>query len=88
MKNKITCRNGFRAIKSLEKAAADPRIEEIEGEGMDDGRVFIVLKTGYVFKNSPWQSDWTRCHSVGNAAEIRDAMSIIVEGELDAGLAK
>lgn len=61
--------NGFSAMKSLEKAGTDPRIVDIEGAGMDEGRVFLHLKHGFYFK-------YDGCHlkSVGNAAELRDAM--------------
>lgn len=45
---KITCLNGFRAVKTLNKIAEDPRIDEIEGNGCDDGRVLIHFKPGWV----------------------------------------
>lgn len=61
--------NGFRAMKSLERAARDERVDEIEGAGMDEGRVFVHLKRGFYFKNEG-------CHlkSVGSAVELKDAM--------------
>lgn len=74
-RKKITYRNGFRAIKSLEKAAADPRVEEIEGNGMDEGRVFIHLIDGLWFG----EMEGTTLKSVGSAAEIKYAMSLIEE---------
>lgn len=64
--------NGFRAMKSLEKISTDPRIDEIEGAGMDDGRVFIHLKPGYIFKG-----DGCHLRSVGSATELKDTMSMI-----------
>lgn len=73
MHKKITYRNGFRAIKALDKVAADPRVEEIEGNGMDDGRVFIHLVDGLWF--GPMEC--TTCKSVGNIEEIKYAMSLI-----------
>jgi hypothetical protein len=76
---KITYRNGFRAIKSLIRAAEDPRVAEIEGNGMDEGRVFISLVRGYRFTNwSDAPYDHTLSRSVGNAADVRDAMSMII----------
>ena len=76
---KITYRNGFRAIKSLLKVAADPRVEEIEGHGMDDGRVFLFLGPNWVFNDDPTvPTNNHRSKSVGNAAEIKYAMSIVI----------
>lgn len=75
MVSKIGDTNGFRAMASLRRAAADPRVEEIEGGGMDDGRVFIHLRRGYWFG----PCEMTHCYSVGSAAEIRDAFSMIEE---------
>jgi hypothetical protein len=78
--------NGFRAMRSLERAAQDSRVEEIEGAGMDAGRVFVHLTDGYIF-----QMEGTHLRSVGSAAELRAAMADIVpctcEGCVD-GLAR
>lgn len=81
MHKKITYRNGFRAMKSLEKAADDPRIEEIEGNGMDEGRVFLHCSKGYWF--GPMEG--TTCFSVGSAQEIRFGMSLIEERPKECG---
>ena len=76
---KITYRNGFRAMKSLLKAAEDPRIQEIEGWGMDEGRVFICLKDGWVFNDDPnVPTNNHRSKSVGNASDIKYAMSLVI----------
>lgn len=72
---KITYLNGFRAVKALERVADDPRVEEIEGGGMDEGRVFIHLVKGLWFG----PHEMTTCKSVGNAQEIKSAMSLIEE---------
>jgi hypothetical protein len=64
--------NGFRAMKTLEKISTDARIDEIEGAGMDEGRVFIHLKRGFIFRN-----EGAHLMSVGSASEIRYAMSLI-----------
>jgi hypothetical protein len=69
---KIGDTNGFRALATLRRAAADPRVEEIEGGGMDEGRVFIHLKAGWWFA-----SEGTTSISVGNAANVRDALAMI-----------
>lgn len=82
MNKKITYRNGFRAIKTLEKAALDPRIEEIEGNAMDEGRVFLHCASGYWF--GPMEG--TACHSVGSAAEVREAMAKIEKKPEGAGV--
>jgi hypothetical protein len=70
---KIGDTNGFRAMAALRKAAADARVEEVEGEGMDDGRVFIHLAPGYWFG----AARGTHTMSVGSAAELRYAMGKI-----------
>jgi len=62
--------NGFRAMASLRKANDDPRVAEIEGAGMENGRVFVHLETGFWF--GPHETAHSR--SVGSAAELRDAM--------------
>lgn len=73
---KITNSNDFEDMKALRKAARDKRIQEIEGHGMDEGRVFLYLVPGLIF------SDYgTRSKSVGNAADIDFAMSLIIKGE-------
>jgi len=73
--SKITVANGFRARKALLKVAADPRVEEIEGAGMDEGRVFIHLAKGYWFGSALG----THSHSVGSVDEIKYAMSLEIE---------
>lgn len=70
----ITDHNDFSDMKALRRAARDPRVREIEGGGLDDGRVFLHLKSGYVFGG--YQS---ASKSVGDAREIEDALSIIVK---------
>ena len=72
MHRKITDANGFRAIRSLEKAATDPRVDEIEGNGCDDGRVLIHLADGYWFEHYE-----TVSKGVGSAEDVRDAMAMI-----------
>lgn len=69
---KISNTNGFRAMATLRKAATDPRVAEIEGAGMDEGRVFIHLHEGFWF--APYRGG---THSVGSAAEIREALAMI-----------
>lgn len=70
--NKIGDTNDFPDIAALRRAARDPRIREIEGGGMDDGRVFIHLASGFVFDGYDSSSK-----SVGDAAEIKHVMSLI-----------
>lgn len=72
MHRKITDANGFRAIKSLKKAADDPRVDQIEGADMDDGRVFIHCAEGYWFEHYE-----TFSKSVGSAEDVRRAMTMI-----------
>jgi hypothetical protein len=69
---KIGDTNGFRALKSLQRAAQDARIDEIEGGGMDDGRVFLHLRHGYTFAGEG------ATRSVGSAAELRAALAKII----------
>ena len=71
--NKIGETNGFRAMASLRRAAADPRVEEIEGNGCDEGRVFVHLAKGHWFG----PSEGTHSATVGSAGELRDRMSRI-----------
>lgn len=73
LNSKITCRNGFRAIEKLNKAATDPRIAEIEGEGCDEGRVFIHLVKGFWFG----PSERTSTRTVGDALELFQALCLI-----------
>lgn len=69
---KITDANGFRPMHTLTKAACDFRVDEIEGAGMDDGRVFIHLTDGFWFEEYECGSK-----SVGSAADVRYAMAMI-----------
>lgn len=69
--------NGFADIKALRLAARDKRVREIEGWGMDDGRVFIHLVSGYVFDGYESSSK-----SVGSSAEIERVMSLIKKREI------
>lgn len=71
---KITDDNDFPDMPALRRAARDKRVSEIEGGGMDDGRVFIHLVSGYVFDGYDSSSK-----SVGNAADVRFVMSLIVK---------
>lgn len=74
MKSKITDSNDFADMKALRKVARDKRVREIEGNGMDEGRVFLHLVPGLRF------SDYgTTCKSVGDADQIDYALSLIVE---------
>ena len=45
----ITDSNEFQPLAALRKAANHPAVAEIEGGGMDAGRVFIHLKSGWIF---------------------------------------
>ena len=69
---KITDANGFSPMRALVKVAADPRIDEIEGAGMDDGRVFLHLCDEYWFEGYDCGSK-----SVGDEDDIRYAMSLV-----------
>jgi hypothetical protein len=68
--------NGFRAVAALTKAVADPRVECVEGEGLDPGRVFIHLRPGFAFANNGNQPG-TRTQSVGTAADVQAALRMI-----------
>lgn len=70
---KITCLNRFRAVVALNKVAADDRVQEIEGEGMDEGRVFIHLKPGYILGGG----HDTHSFSVGSIEEMKYKMSLV-----------
>lgn len=70
--NKITDANGFEDMRALRRVARDARIREIEGGGMDDGRVFLHLRSGYVFDGYASSSK-----SVGDDFEIRHAVALI-----------
>lgn len=67
----ISNTNGFKPMSALRKAAADPRVDEIEGGGMDDGRVFIHFKNGWAY---PYP-DTTHSRSVGSAQDVKYALS-------------
>lgn len=70
---KITDTNGFRATAALRRAAGDPRIQEIEGGGMDEGLVFLHAAPGYKFKDTN-----TSSVSVGNATDVKSALANLV----------
>ena len=73
MHRKITDANGFRAMRTLtDLAACDFRVDEIEGNGCDDGRVLIHLIDGYWFEHYE-----TVSKGVGSAEDVRDAMAMI-----------
>ena len=71
---KITCLNGFRAVKALNKLAEDPRIDEIEGNGCDEGRVLVHFKPGWIREGYD-----THGGSVGSIEDIKYLLSGIVE---------
>lgn len=71
--DKVTDLNGFRAVKALLRFAADYRIAEIEGSGLDSGRVFIHLRSGFRFAH-PYL---TVTLSAGSVAELKYARSLI-----------
>ena len=47
MRKKIGYTNDYQPESLLREIAKDKRVEEIEGEGMDCGRVFVHLAPGY-----------------------------------------
>jgi hypothetical protein len=61
--------NGFRAMSSLIRAAEDPRIEEIEGAGLDEGRVFLHAADGFKFDGE------CTTQSVGSIKELKNALA-------------
>lgn len=69
---KTTTLNGFRAKAALARAAADPRVADIEAEGLEHGRVFIHLRDGYWFGLYQCTTK-----SVGNALDLRYLMGQI-----------
>lgn len=71
---KITCLNGFRAVKALNKLAEDPRIDEIEGKGCDDGRVLIHFKPHWIRAGYD-----THGGGVSTVADIKWLMREIIE---------
>jgi hypothetical protein len=73
MHRKIKSTNGFRALVALDKAAQDLRVDEIEGDGMDEGRIFIHARRGYWFG----PLEMTHSRSAGNAAELKRALELI-----------
>jgi hypothetical protein len=70
---KIGYTNGFKAMAALRRAALDPRLSAIEGDGaMDEGRVFLYAADGWRF------SDYdTVGKSVGSVTEIRAALKLL-----------
>jgi len=70
----MATRNEEQAMgRALVRAARDPRVAEIEAEGMDDGRVFLHLRAGFRFA-APYAC---RTKSVGSAADILRFLSLI-----------
>jgi hypothetical protein len=63
--------NGFKPLSALRKAAKHPAVEEIEGGGMDDGRVFLHLRDGFTFDGEG------RSIGVGDALEVQQALASI-----------
>lgn len=75
-RSKIENINGFRAVGALRRAALDPRVALIEGDGMESGRVFIHLAPGWRFDNNGNQPG-TRSQPVGSARDVRAALGMI-----------
>jgi hypothetical protein len=69
----ITDSNGFRGMAALRRAALDPRIEEIEGGAMDEGRVFLHAAPGWRFREYN-----TVSKAVGTVSELRAALRSLV----------
>ena len=67
-RSKLKHDNGFKPLHELRMAAKDERVDEIEGHGMDDGRVFIHLLPEYKFP------DGSSLKSVGNVKELTAVM--------------
>lgn len=55
----------------------DPRIEEIENAGMDEGRFFVHLKNGYSWSIDPRYACVSK--SFGNVRDLRNALRHVVE---------
>jgi hypothetical protein len=62
--------NDFPHLAALRKIANDPRIAEIEGGGLDSGRVFLHASLGWLFGEQ-------RSKSVGSREEIKQAMKLL-----------
>lgn len=74
MPARISAHNGFKAMATLRRAALDPRIAEIEGAGMDEGRVFLHAKPGFRFG----AGEGAQCSmSVGSAFDVRRALRLL-----------
>ena len=63
--------NDFKPLSALRKAAKHPAVEEIEGWGMDDGRVFLHLRDGFTFGGEG------KSIGVGDAQDVKDALASI-----------
>jgi len=63
--------NGFKPLSALRKAAKHPAVEEIEGGGMDDGRVFLHLRDGFAFSGEG------KSIGVSDAQDVKDALASI-----------
>lgn len=70
-RSKLTNANGFRPVAALRLAAKHEGIEEIEGGGMDDGRVFLHAASGWQFGDGNDGDDVRRSVSVGDRDEVR-----------------
>lgn len=71
--------NAFSAPKALARARRDPRVADIEGEGCEDGTVFVHLKAGFRFVAGPLPCDLRSSMTVSSAQALRRAMSTIIK---------
>ena len=86
--SKISELNGFRAVAALTKAAQDPRVAEIEGNGMDEGRVMIILYRSCMFAHltgRPWVEvlrtrDWAAVDALSAELHAKGFATCTAEG--------
>lgn len=73
-----------KAVDPLTRLLADPRVDDLENEGMDDGRWMLGLARGWCFKPTAHEYDWTGSRSVGGRTRLegaRRALVILEEAE-------
>ena len=68
---KIRDVNEFPDVKALQRATKHEGILEIDGAGMDEGRVFLTAKDGWAFDR---QHGVTEVVSVGSASDVTEAL--------------
>ena len=70
----------MRNSKAMQALRADPKVADVENEGMEEGRFFVHLKNGWRYTYDGSDADPVRTRSFSNckdaAREVRTAVAV------------